>query len=160
MKSVINVRRRVTTALAATLLTCSAMEAAAQAGRRGDQGTESVDFPISCSAAAQVEFNRAVTLLHHMTYPQARETFRRVAEVDPRCAMAHWGVAMTMFQPLWPTRPGAKELKVGRDAARAASRLNPSTDRERMFVESVVAFFEQDSLAYWQRVRGWEQSMA
>ncbi|HZO18640.1 MAG TPA: tetratricopeptide repeat protein [Gemmatimonadaceae bacterium] len=160
MRLVTDVCRRVTTVLAATLLACTAMEAAAQAGRRGDHGTASVDFPISCSAAAQVEFNRAVTLLHHMTYPRARETFRRVAEVDPQCAMAHWGIAMTMFQPLWPTRPGARELKLGRDAARAASRLNPPTDRERMFVASVAAFFEQDSLAYWQRVRGWEQSMA
>ena len=38
-----------------------------------------VDFPVSCSAAAQTEFNRAVALLHHMTYPQAREAFQQVA---------------------------------------------------------------------------------
>src|SRR5215211_7328507 len=64
-----------------------------------------VDFPITCSGQAQVEFNRAIALLHHMTYPQAREAFERVATTDPRCAMAHWGIAMTLFQPLWPTRP-------------------------------------------------------
>ena len=34
-----------------------------------------VVFPITCSEQAQVEFNRAVALLHHMTYPQAREAF-------------------------------------------------------------------------------------
>jgi hypothetical protein len=34
-----------------------------------------VDFPISCSEQAQAEFSRAVALLHHMTYPQAREAF-------------------------------------------------------------------------------------
>src|ERR1043165_5427743 len=65
-----------------------------------------VNFPVSCSPKAQSEFNRAVTLLHHMTYPQARAAFQKVAEMDAGCAMAHWGVAMTLFQPLWPTRVG------------------------------------------------------
>ena len=32
-----------------------------------------VNFPVTCIEQAQVEFNRAVALLHHMTYPQARE---------------------------------------------------------------------------------------
>jgi hypothetical protein len=57
-----------------------------------DSGT--VDFPISCSEEAQVDFNRAIALLHHMTYPRAREAFEQVARTDPRCAMAHWGIAM------------------------------------------------------------------
>ena len=42
-------------------------------------------FPISCSSEAQLEFKRAVALLHHMTYPQAREAFERVA--DDRSAL-------------------------------------------------------------------------
>src|SRR4051812_26969654 len=62
--------------------------------------TGPVNFPINCSPKAQTEFNRAVTLLHHMTYPQARAAFQNVATIDPRCAMAHWGVAVTLFQPL------------------------------------------------------------
>jgi hypothetical protein len=65
-----------------------------------------VNFTISCSAPAQAAFNHAVALLHHMTYPQATEGFQQVARIDPGCAMAHWGIAMTLFQPLWPTRPG------------------------------------------------------
>ncbi|MGH8102324.1 MAG: hypothetical protein ACREIW_13565, partial [Chthoniobacterales bacterium] len=72
-----------------------------------------VNFSVSCSEEAQVEFNRAVALLHHMTYPQARAAFQRVATIDANCAMAHWGVAMTLFQPLWPTRPSPKALQQG-----------------------------------------------
>ena len=49
-----------------------------------------VDFPISCSQPAQAEFNRAVALLHHMTYPQAREAFERVARLI-RSARWHIG---------------------------------------------------------------------
>lgn len=67
-----------------------------------------VHMPVSCNAAAQAGFDRALTLLHHMTYPQAREAFAEVVAAEPDCAMAHWGVAMTLFQPLWPTRPDSE----------------------------------------------------
>jgi tetratricopeptide (TPR) repeat protein len=119
-----------------------------------------VDFPISCSKEAQVEFNRAMTLLHHMTYPQAREAFQQVAKTDSRCAMAHWGIAMTFFQPLWPTRPAPEELRRGWEAVQKARELEPPTERERLFVDSGAAFFRQpESTDYWQRIRRWEQAM-
>src|SRR3954453_6307903 len=74
-----------------------------------------VDFSISCSRPAQTEFNRAVTLLHHMTYPESRAAFQHVTQIDTDCAMAHWGIAMTLFQPLWPTRPTPQGLLQGWD---------------------------------------------
>jgi tetratricopeptide (TPR) repeat protein len=119
-----------------------------------------VDFPISCSEQAQVEFNRAVALLHHMTYPQAREAFQQVATTDPQCAMAHWGIAMTLFQPLWPTRPGPEALQRGWEEVQKAKVLQPPTERERLFVAAAEAFFlEPASSDYWLRIRGWEQAM-
>jgi len=119
-----------------------------------------VDFPITCSEQAQVEFNRAVALLHHMTYPQAREAFQQVATTDPRCAMAHWGIAMTLFQPLWPTRPGPEALQRGWEEVQKAKALQPPTERERLFVAAANAFFlEPASSDYWLRIRRWEQAM-
>ena len=119
-----------------------------------------VDFPISCSAEAQSEFNRAVALLHHMTYPQARGTFERVATIDPKCAMAHWGIAMTLFQPLWPTRPGPDARQRGWDEVQKAKALRLPSDRERLFVAAAEAFFlEPGSPDYWPRIRRWEQAM-
>jgi tetratricopeptide (TPR) repeat protein len=118
-----------------------------------------VEFPITCSGQAQAEFNRAVALLHHMTYPQAREAFQLVATTDPRCAMAHWGIAMTLFQPLWPTRPRPEELQRGWEAVQRAKALQPPTERERLFVAVAEAFFlEPASSDYWLRIRRWEQA--
>lgn len=118
-----------------------------------------VDFRITCSEQAQVEFNRAVALLHHMTYPQAREAFQRITTIDPRCAMAHWGIAMTLFQPLWPTRPGPEALQRGWEAVQKAKALQPPTERERLFVAAAEAFFlEPASADYWLRIRRWEQA--
>jgi len=119
-----------------------------------------VDFPVSCSPPAQTEFNRAVTLLHHMTYPQARAAFQHVAQIDPRCAMAQWGIAMTLFQPLWPTRPGPAALQQGWQAVDKAKSLNPPTRREQLFIAAGEAFFlDPASGDYWLRIRRWEQAM-
>ena len=119
-----------------------------------------VDFPVSCSPEAQKDFTHAVSLLHHMTYPQARAAFEKTAQTDPKCAMAHWGIAMTLFQPLWPTRPSPADLKRGWEAVEKAKSLNPPTKREQLFVAAAEAFFrEPDATDYWQRIRRWEQAM-
>jgi len=139
------------------LLACGVASANVQQHAGHALGT--VHFPVSCSKEAQAEFDRAVALLHHMTYPQAREAFERVAAVDPHCAMAHWGIATTLFQPLWPTRPRPAELQRGWDATRHATALEPPTERERLFIAAAEAFFlEPASSDYWLRIRRWAEA--
>ena len=134
-------------------------EARGRAQHHSGHPVGAVDFPVSGSEQARVEFNQAVALLHHMTYPQAREAFERVATTDPQCAMAHWGIAMTLFQPLWPTRPSPKALRRGWEAVQKAKSLQPPTERERLFVAAAEAFFlEPESSDYWLRIRRWEQA--
>ncbi|HEX3142922.1 MAG TPA: hypothetical protein VHQ64_03060 [Pyrinomonadaceae bacterium] len=119
-----------------------------------------VNFPVSCSPKAQAEFNRAVTLLHHMTYPQARVAFQNAATIDPRCAMAHWGVAVTLFQPLWPTRPNADARQQGWHEVEIAKSLPTPTQREQLFIAAAEAFFlDPAANDYWLRIRRWEQAM-
>lgn len=143
-------------AVSAVLLSTSAFPYADHA----EHTSGTVDFKVSCSAKGQAEFTKAVTLLHHMTYPQARTAFEHAAEVDPRCAMAHWGVAMTLFQPLWPTRPSPADLKRGLEETQKAEALEAPTGRERMFIASTTAFFgEPASLTYWQRIGRWREAM-
>lgn len=133
----------------------------AQAGVHAGHVLGAVDFPVSCSGPAQVAFNRGVALLHHMTYSQAREAFQQVATTDPKCAMAHWGIAMTLFQPLWPTRPKPEALQRGWEEVQQAKALQPSTQRERLFVAAAEAFFlDPASSDYWLRIRRWEQAEA
>lgn len=116
-----------------------------------------VDFPISCSVAAQSQFNRAMALLHHMTYPQAREAFEQIVSTEPGCAMAHWGVAMTLFQPLWPTRPSPAALRRGWDEVQKAKGVASLSSRERQFIASAEAFYlDPDATDYWLRIRRWE----
>lgn len=144
-------------ALAVSMLGSAGLATAQHTAHDGAVGT--VDFAITCSERAQSEFNRAVALLHHMTYPQAREAFERVAAADSRCAMAHWGIAMTLFQPLWPTRPGPRELQQGWEAVQRAKALQPAAERERRFLATAEAFFlEPASPDYWLRIRRWREA--
>jgi tetratricopeptide (TPR) repeat protein len=139
---------------------CSASKMSSHGVQHAGHPLGKVDFPITCSEQAQAEFNRAVALLHHMTYPQAREAFERAAAANPGCALAHWGIAMTLFQPLWPTRPGPEALQRGWEEVQKAKTLQPPTERERLFVAAAEAFFlEPMSSDYWLRIRRWEQAM-
>ncbi len=153
-------RRGVAAGLMVFWAACCAYSAAAEdVKQHAGHFLGTVSFPITCSEQAQTEFNRAVALLHHMTYPLAREAFERVATIDRRCAMAHWGIAMTLFQPLWPTRPGPDALQRGWEAVQKAKSLEPPTERERLFVATGEAFFlEPASSDYWARIRRWEQA--
>ncbi|MGH7713004.1 MAG: tetratricopeptide repeat protein [Gemmatimonadaceae bacterium] len=118
-----------------------------------------VHLPISCPAPAQQELERALILLHHMTYPQARESFRKVVAVDSSCAMGYWGVAMTLFQPMWPTRPGPSDLRLGWEMAQRARAAPRQSQREQLFVATVEAFFQDpESTDYWARIRRWERA--
>ncbi|HWP69467.1 MAG TPA: hypothetical protein VNM36_00140 [Gemmatimonadaceae bacterium] len=151
---------RVLTVLATGIIAASTRQALAQGDHHGAHDLGVVSFPVSCSPAAQAAFNHATALLHHMTYPQARTAFQQVATIDSTCGMAHWGVAMTLFQPLWPTRPNAAALQRGWEEA-ARARALARTDRESLFVAAVEAFFlEPASTDYWLRIRRWEQAMA
>src|SRR6267378_4154166 len=82
----------------------------------------SVHFLTSCSKAAQPGFNRAVALLHSFQYEQARQAFNEVATLDPSCAMAEWGVAMSHYHGLWKngnTAAGRLALKKAQKIAGA-----------------------------------------
>jgi tetratricopeptide (TPR) repeat protein len=147
--------------LGMVVVLCRANPAEGQVQPHDGHPLGTVDFPISCSEPAQVEFNRAVALLHHMTYPQAREAFERVTTTDPQCAMARWGIAMTLFQPLWPTRPKPDALERGWELVQQARALHPPTERERLFVAAAEAFFlKPASSDYWLRIRRWAAATA
>src|SRR5262249_23916520 len=60
-----------------------------------------VSFQTSCTPAAQSHFLRGVAMLHSFWLYAAIKEFTEVAQVDPTCGIAQWGVAMAwMGNPL------------------------------------------------------------
>jgi len=120
-----------------------------------------VSFPVSCQPEVQKEFNRAVALLHSFAYTMAETAFRTVAEHDPRCAMAHWGIAMTSFHQLWqPPIAPASYLHAQQEIDQSL-RIGAGTERERKFIAAAALVFRgADSVPYEARALRYEQAMA
>jgi tetratricopeptide (TPR) repeat protein len=100
-----------------------------------------VRFPVSCSPAVQQPFERAVALLHSFWYLEAGKAFAQIAQADPDCAMAYWGLAMTNWTQIWSPPPPAA-LKRGWEAVDKARAAGARTPREREFVAAAEAFFK------------------
>jgi tetratricopeptide (TPR) repeat protein len=99
-----------------------------------------VSFPISCAPASQSEFERGVALLHSFGYEEAEEQFSDIAKSDSGCAMAHWGIAMSLFHQIWE-RPEDATLKRGHEEIEDAEKIGAKTDRERGYIAAVGAFY-------------------
>jgi tetratricopeptide (TPR) repeat protein len=112
-----------------------------QAARGSPERLGQVNFPASCSAAAQEEFNRGVAILHSFYYPEAVKSFTNVTRIDPACAMGYWGVAMASWYPLWYP-PTKDSLMQGRAAVDKANSVGPKTDRERGYISAIGMFYQ------------------
>ena len=66
----------------------------------GDQFGE-VSFSLACNYKTKETFDLAVSLLHSFEYEEAERAFVKVIDTDPDCAMAYWGVAMSITHSLW-----------------------------------------------------------
>jgi tetratricopeptide (TPR) repeat protein len=119
----------------------------------------SVSFAISCKATVQRDFNKGVALLHSFAYSAADKIFRGVAERDPQCAMAHWGIAMVRFHQLWEPRIPADSYVAAKTEIDRAVRMGANTDRERQFILAASGVFKK-SIPYEIRAHKYEQAMS
>jgi tetratricopeptide (TPR) repeat protein len=118
-----------------------------------------VSFPTSCSAGVQRDFERSVALLHSFAYSAAEKSFRDVAKADPKCAMAHWGIAMTYFHPLWPPPLPDGNVARGHEEIERARQLGGS-EREREFIEALkLIYANADSVLYGERAKRYTLAM-
>ena len=127
-----------------------------------DQALGAVTFTPACDEAAMTQFQRGLALKHHMMYQQARTTFRELTERAPDCAMGHWGMAATYFQPLWPERPDEETLAAGRQAIEQARAAGPQDDGETALIDAVAAYFGEagDEYGYSDRIKAWAEGMS
>jgi len=131
-------RRSIIAASLAALLVTPAAAHQDHSHPAGALGT--VHFPTSCSKDAAASFTRGVALLHSFGYEEARRAFEDVAARDAKCALAHWGIAMTWWHPVWvpPTRA---ELTAGQLAAAKANAIGSRLPRERAYIDAVGALY-------------------
>jgi len=119
-----------------------------------------VHFPVSCSASVQKPFERGIALLHSFWYEEAEKEFLDIAKDDPSCAMAHWGVAMSIWHQLW-NEPDATVVARGLDEVRTRERLaQKATPREKAYMAAILAFYgDSGKLDHDARAKAYSSAM-
>ena len=142
---------------ASTLIALLSQELA----RAGEERLGEVNLPISCSPAAQQKFNRAVAMQHSFFFPETVKAFTAIAETEPSCAMAYWGIAISQRpNPLVGPFPG-DVLKRGWEAIGQARAASQKTEREIAWIEALAAYYQDYATVPQQkRTANYEAAMA
>ncbi|TMJ04869.1 MAG: hypothetical protein E6G97_05050 [Alphaproteobacteria bacterium] len=99
-----------------------------------------VHFETSCKPEAQQHFDRAMLYQHSFWYRASQMAFEDVLKADPECAIAYWGIALSLLlNPHVPTP--AKNLAEGAAAIAKAKGTNAKTQRERDYVDALAAMY-------------------
>jgi hypothetical protein len=118
-----------------------------------------VNFLVSCDVSVQAQFTSAVAMLHSFWYEKASETFAAVAEKDPTCGMAYWGIAMTYYHPIWQP-PDPADLKAGTAYMEKAKLVGAKTQRERDYIAAIETFYkDSDKIDHASRALAYERAM-
>ncbi len=151
---------RISTTLLFILL-LSGLAAAQEAHEHGvPEQLGAVSFPNSCSAAVQAQFERSVALLHSFAYSAAESSFRDVAEKDPQCAIAHWGIAMAYFHQLWDPPIAPPNVVLGHQEIERAQQIGGGSERERGFISALSLIYATDGkFSYETKVQSYVQAM-
>ncbi len=111
-------------------------------------GLGDVHHPVSTKIReAQQFFDQGLKLVYGFNHDEARRSFQRAAELDPKLAMAWWGVALTLGPnynlPVDPARE-----KAGYDAGqRALSLQDNASDPERAYINALAVRYSNDPKA-------------
>ncbi|HEX8292635.1 MAG TPA: hypothetical protein VF570_12815 [Pyrinomonadaceae bacterium] len=142
------------------LLACPAAFAQHQHGAApaGDvrllEGLGGFRLPVRTSVPeAQRFFDQGMILVYGFNHDEAARAFRRAAELDPRMAMAQWGLALALGPnynetSIPPERMRAAHEAVGRGLALAAG--GPAHERE--YLEALAKRFSGDPSADQKRL--------
>jgi tetratricopeptide (TPR) repeat protein len=125
--------------LGCALVSCAAV-AQSSPVQAASPGLGKVSFPVSCKPEVRSGFERGVALLHSFQYAAAENSFREVSQQDPQCAMAYWGLGMSVYHPLWD---GADEKAISSGLAfvEKARAIGTSDTREREYIHALWIFY-------------------
>lgn len=121
-----------------------------------------VSFTVSCSAATQPKFERAVAMLHSFWFDAADAAFTDIMSADSACAMVYWGRAVTMMaNPMARAAPSPQAMQQGaRFAERAKELVGTASHREQMYVDAVLSYYrDADTQSHLARMKTFEQSL-
>lgn len=102
--------------------------------------------PVSTpNAEAQRFFNQGLALIYAFNHEEAARSFRRAAELDPRLAMAYWGIALAVGPNYNEPTVDTMRVKEAYEAIQKAHGLAAgATERERAYIAALAKRFSPD----------------
>ncbi len=102
--------------------------------------------PVSTrNAEAQRFFNQGLALVYAFNHDEAARSFRRAAELDPKLAMAYWGIALAVGPNYNESTVDAERVKAAYEAVQKAGSLAAAaTERERAYIAALAKRFSSD----------------
>ena len=98
-----------------------------------------VSFSLDCNYEVRETFDLAISLLHSFEYAEAEKAFVSVIDMDPECAMAYWGVTMSIYHDLWAP-PSEKDLKKGLQLLKITESL-PKSEIAAQYIDAISVFY-------------------
>ena len=108
-------------------------------------GLGDVHHPVSTkNREAQQFFDQGLKLVYGFNHDEARRSFQRAAGLDPKLAMAWWGVALTLG-PNYNLPVDLEREKAGYDAVqRAVSLQENASEPERAYINALTVRYSND----------------
>ena len=145
----------------AVLFACSLPLLADDDSHHHEEMTEAqvgtVHFPSSCAESVQKPIERGVAMLHSFWYEESQKEFEQIEKDDPQCAIAHWGVAMSLWHQLW-NRPDENTLERGLAELKKGHALK-SSEREREYIDALTNFYAHPGRSYQKRATAYSKAM-
>src|SRR5215467_8224958 len=124
-----------------------------------DQRLGRVHFQTSCNETAQRRFDRGMRYQHSFWYRQSKTIFEEVLNADAECAIAYWGIALSLlYNPHAPPPP--ENLPLGLAALQKGKALGAKTERERDYIDALLVFYtDYDKIDHRTRVQAYLKAM-
>ena len=96
------------------------------------------------NAEAQAWYNEGLNLYHAFNHNEARAAFAKAAELDPKCALCEWGVALGLGSTLnYGVTEDETAIALGH-AQRAKALLKPGDARAAGLVDALIGRYAKD----------------
>jgi len=133
--------------------------APALAQDEADQKLGKVHFATTCNEVAQRRFDRAMRYQHSFWYAQSKEIYEEAIKADPGCAIAYWGIALSLLNNPHGAIP-APNLPLGLAAIEKAKEIGAKSDRERDYIDALsVMYVDYDKTPQQVRVQSYLKKM-
>src|SRR4029453_1710911 len=138
-REAIMIRTSVATVIA-MVATAVALPGPALAQDDAEQQFGTVHFSTSCNETAQRRFDRGMRYPQPFWFRESKEIFEETIKADPDCAIAYWGIALSLlFNPHVPAPK--HNLVLGLATLEKAKSIGAKTQRERDYIDALMAFY-------------------